>query len=212
MHIESSSLCIACQESGRHEPSLLCRRCFGRMRGDLDAIAWAYGWIGEQMQALRPSWRTGTIHRQGEPQPPMDVRLVDHRVHILGVLASWARMIGEEHQPAIPGPADPSLTTVVEWVHGLLPWCSDQPWCDDLARELGELRRTAQGLVPWERSRHDLPVPCRRCGKLSLSLYGGSDAVVCRELDCAERFTWAAYEKIVRTWHAETTANLGVAA
>jgi hypothetical protein len=197
--------CIICLEREPYGRSLICGGDFARLRGDLATVQWAHSWLGTSMLALPASWKPGTIHRRGGPQPPMNVAMHDVRVDITGKLATWARMVAEEMTPAMAGPAHGDVRTVATWLRAQLGWISDQPWCDEFARELTDMRSAAYALAPWERSRLDLPLPCPRCGLLSLSLYSGDDAVTCRIRDCGHALTWADYQrKVGEEWTRQT--------
>jgi hypothetical protein len=194
-----AALCVICHDRPPVGTSYLCGGDYARLRTDLALTAWAHWWLGRAMVTPAPAWKPGAIHHAAtEGQPPFPVALLDARSAIEAVLGSWARMIAEEHTPALAGPADGGVESVVRWLRARLPWCSDQPWVDDYARELAELRQQAHGLVPWSRARRDLPVPCPACGLLSLSAYSGDDAIVCRSHDCGRVVAWVEYEHAVR--------------
>lgn len=200
--------CIVCLEREPYGNSLLDGGCFARMRGDLATVQWAYSWLGATMLALPASWKPGTLHRAGESQPPTSLGMHDVRVDIHDTLASWARMIAEEHTPALHGPADDTVHAIAVWLRARLQWCSDQPWCDQFASALTILRQNAYALAPWDRSRIDLPLPCpkpRGCGLLTLSLYSGDDGVTCRNRACGRVISWADYYLEVRAeWTRQT--------
>jgi hypothetical protein len=197
----TASLCVACVAQPPYWPSYLCGGCYARLRGDLATVAWAYGWLGATMLSLGTAWKPGTIHRAGGSRPPFEVQLHDAREEIRLAVTRWGKRIGEQHEPAIPGPADWSVHTVGRWMQRHTQWCSDQPWCADLMADLAELRTAASALSPWQRARRDMPFPCPRCNWLSLSLYTGSDGITCRNRACGAPMTWADYEKRVTDWY-----------
>lgn len=193
-------MCILCHEREPVGRSLLDGGCFARMRGDLATAVWAHAWL--ETTALTPPgvWKPGTRHRAGGSQPPLNVALIDACVDIHGKLGSWARMIAEEHVPALHGPAADTVPAIGVWLRERLPWVSDQPWCDEFAGELSVLRRTAYGLAPWDRSRSDMPLPCPSCGLLSLSLYSGDEAITCRTRLCGRVLALPEYHGEVAAW------------
>lgn len=195
-------VCIICRaREVAYATSFLCKGCFARVRGDLATVADAYEQLAEGMSAIAPSWRTGTIHyAESEAKLPFRTEFHDLREHIVGVLRSWARMIGEEHTPALAGPADASVATTVKWIRARLPWCSTRRWIVDLAGELHQLRREANALVPWQAARVDLAAPCSVCGRLTLTRYTEDDDVTCRNRACGVVYTWLQYVELVYAW------------
>jgi hypothetical protein len=194
-------LCIVCLERELWSTSMVCGGCFARMRSDLAWLEWAYFWLEEAMTELAPSWRSGSIHaHQSEAPAPFPLQMLDARDQILGILRSWARLIGEEYQPAGPGPDGADVQTVTAWILAKLGWCSDQPWCDQFAEELADTRKLAYGLAPWEAHRRSLPAPCRGCGNLTLAQYGTDESAICRNRECGRIFTWGEYEVLVKQW------------
>jgi hypothetical protein len=203
--------CLICQDRDPYKDSLICGGCYARLYADVGTLVGAHTWLGIAMHAAPPGFKAGTIHRSPGPRPPFRVELHDQRVDILGKLAGWVRVIIEE-QPPGPGPADGDIRTVAQWLGVRLPWVSDQPWCDEMARELGEAARSARALVPWDRIVRELPLPCPRCGYLTLAVYGGTDTIVCRNRECSRTMIWADYEKAVREKHGEIISEQETAA
>lgn len=190
--------CVVCAtRPPAYTDSMMCGPCFNRLRADIATLVGAYEWLGISMRAPGPAWKTGTIHRSGDPRLPFRTDLFDAREDIAGKLTSWARAVAEEHVPALRGPADGEPRTVGRWLIAQLPWISDQPWCDAMAAELGDAARRAYGLAPWDRLRRDLPLPCPGCGLLSLAQHGGDEQVTCRIRTCGHAMPWADYWRLV---------------
>lgn len=196
----SDHLCVVCSVRPCKGDSELCGGCFVRLRVELATVQWAHDWLGVAMAASGVGPDTGVVHRSAESRPPYRLDITDARTDIEAKLASWARMIGEEHFPPLAGPLDATVPGICTWLRARLPWCSDQPWVDSFLAELAELRRMAYGLAPWDRTRTDMPLPCPACTLLSLSLYGGDDAVVCRARDCGHVMTAYEYKREVDEW------------
>jgi hypothetical protein len=187
--------CICCAVRPHLGRSFICGGCYARMLGDLSVLEFAYAWLGAQMAAPLPAWKPGTLHRAGESRPPLPVALHDARMDIHGKLGSWARLIAEEAR--MRGPERDEVPAIAAWLRIQLHYASDQPWCDDYATELADLRKSAYGLAPWDSARTDLALKCPGCGMLSLSLYSGSETVVCRVRLCGHRMTGADYMRAV---------------
>lgn len=180
-------MCICCQQNPPYGlRSMLCGPCFGGVRRDLATVAWAHGWLGAQLVALPASFRPGSLHAAAGSRPPINLGQHDARVQIEAVLTSWARLTGEEMVPALPGPRSGDVRTVAAWLgdRDRLSWISDQPWADEFARELRELRQQAYSAAPWDRMRDDLALPCPNCGLLALARYSGAEGVFCRNQMC----------------------------
>jgi hypothetical protein len=187
--------CICCAVRPHLGRSFICGGCYARMLGDLSVLEFAYAWLGAQMAAPLPAWKPGTLHRAGESRPPLPVALHDARMDIHGKLGSWARLIAEEAR--MRGPERDEVPAIASWLRIQLHYASDQPWCDDYATELADLRKSAYGLAPWDSARTDLALKCPGCGMLSLSLYSGSETVVCRVRLCGHRMTGPDYMRAV---------------
>jgi hypothetical protein len=186
--------CTVCADRPAAPPSLMCGTCYARLRRDITTLVNAHVWLGIQMITPVPAWKPGTIgHHTTSSRPPYRLEYSDARDDIAGKLTSWARMVAEEHTPALAGPADPDPATVGRWLRLRTHWISEQDWCAEMCRELADAARAAYGLAPWERHRRDLPLPCPACGYLTLALYGGDELIVCRYAECGRELTWIDY-------------------
>lgn len=74
--------------------------------------------------------------------------------------------------PAREGwPARAGLPEVARWLTDHLHWITVQPWCGELAGDLGRVMSAAHQSTPWrEEIRRDTE-PCRRCGKATVVLH-----------------------------------------
>lgn len=202
--------CLVCLTNPpQFTESFLCGPCFNSLRRDIATLVGAHTWLHLAMLNPAPSWKVGTIGRApASTRPPFRLELFDARVDIEGKLTTWARAVAEDHVPALRGPADGQMATVGKWLIAQLSWISDQPFCDEMAREFRETASMAFGLVPWQRLRRDLPMPCPGCGYLTLSKYGGDDQVSCRNRACGKAMTWADYwGNVVQTSEKERLAR-----
>lgn len=204
--------CLACDRP-RWSNSLMCGGCFVRLRSDIDTLIAAHAELGRDMTAIRAGRHDGASHQPPGPRLPFPEPLHDTRVMIEAQLTGWARIIAEEHTPAIHGPTDSSLPTVGLWMAALLPWVSQQQWCDAMAGELGETALSVRRLVPTEPRRRELPGPCPACRMLSLIVYDGDEVVFCRIRTCGHRMPWGQYAALFHgpVYKAPTSAE-GVAA
>lgn len=196
----SDTLCVVCNTRPRKGRSYLCGGDFVRLRVELATVQDAHRWLGVAMNASGAGPNTGVMRHAADSKPPYRLDFTDARTDIEGKLASWAQMIGEEHFPPLAGPLDATVPGICTWLRARLPWCSDQPWVDAFLTELADLRRMAYGLAPWDRTRTDSSLPCPSCALLTLSLYGGDDAVVCRNRPCGHIMTVHEYRRAVSEW------------
>jgi hypothetical protein len=206
MAVESTAEpCLVCGQSWALSPSWMCGGCFRRLDRDLAQAVWAHGWLGAKMTSLRPAWRTGTIGRDGEPQPPYDVQITDVRNAIQATLVEWSKRIAYEHIPVLVGPADHTVAALGRWLRAHSHWASDQPWCNQYAYDLAKARSDAYKLAPWDRAREDLALPCPRCGAQSLTYYQGSDGVTCSRRGCSHTMAWSDYLGLIAEWRRRNT-------
>lgn len=198
-------LCSVCAIRQRRAPSLMCGPCFAYLRRNISVLVGAHIWLGVAMLSPTPASKPGTIHRSAESSLPFRAELHDARVLIAARLSSWARVVCEEHMPALAGPADGQPETVGRWLADpdRLRWISDQPFCEPMAAELAETAQAAYALVPWGRHRQDLALPCPTCNILALSLYGGDEVIMCRNLECCQQMTRGEYDVLLERWRAE---------
>jgi len=206
-------MCIFCHDNPPFGlRSMLCGPCFGSMRRDLATLQFAHAWLGAELVALPAAFKPGTIHGSAGPRAPLSFDKHDMRVEIEAVLGSWARVVGEEMTPPLPGPRDGEVATVAAWLRDRdrLSWISDQPWADEFVRELVDLRQRAHAIAPWSAFRQDLPLPCPACGMLSLAVFGGDEFVRCRMRVCGRMMTPGEYRQEVLAWHERATTRRGV--
>lgn len=197
-----AAICIACHTRPVAFDSWLCGGCFARLRSDLTTVADAFDQLADGMSAMAPGWKTGAIHGTEEPRLPFNPDLHDLRVRIVAAIDTWVRRVIRDHpHPGrLTGPADYSLTTMVDWLRIHLPWCSRQYWVEQLARELRTLIRETGTHIRLQAAYTALPTPCGGCGRLSLVEYHGDDAVTCRNRECGGLYEWPVYAELVQKW------------
>lgn len=83
----------------------------------------------------------------GTREKPLPVNLLrlEHVIQVRGVLASWAQMVAEERNVAVPDDPDPRVTSGFLRRH--LDFCCQQAWADEMATEILELGRRAWSLL-----------------------------------------------------------------
>jgi hypothetical protein len=95
--------------------------------------------------AVASGGRSGTLASHKAPARLDAIALADPRPwtdSALGVLASWARVVREDRSLSATGAA--TVTTERRLLSTHLPWLLEQPWVDDLHRDLTALLRSLQ--------------------------------------------------------------------
>ncbi|GGM64181.1 hypothetical protein GCM10012275_38410 [Longimycelium tulufanense] len=129
---------------------LTCRPCGLRVRDLLRRIVDDYALL-DQDEQLIPERSGATSGRRTGPGPSVPIQLTvvamtDIRsaqdgcgaYSVPAVLDSWIRAAAEESGNAAPQP--PTVAGDVRWLLGLLSWLRQQPWIDEMYRELRELQ------------------------------------------------------------------------
>ena len=77
----------------------------------------------------------------GDPERalPYDERAAEALHTARAVLVAWTRLVLDEHPSGLHSPAD-TLPAICTFLLTHLPWCAEQPWIDDLHREIRETR------------------------------------------------------------------------
>lgn len=173
-----------------------CSGCLYGLTEALECLPRQWDTLG---RSLAPQSRTGPqVTGTRERALPINVAVADQREDIRGKLASWSVMIAEERGITPPGAGTPHVTAPWLLVH--LRWACAQPWLDEYAAEIRQLRSRANALLyPTGRRRVEVG-PCveHGCdGTLTATIAPLDDllpsSVTC-DVDLAH--TWSASE-----WH-----------
>lgn len=192
-------LCLMGCGRPRRDRSHLDGGCYARLRADLANLRFGYIHLGNEISALRAAKREGTRHGKSESRPPLNVDLVDVRWATEETVLAWGAYIAENHQPAIRGPLERTVPTVIRWLlDQALGWVSNQTWVWEFANDIGDLRHRAYSAAPWQRVRIDLPTPCPDCRMLTLSTYPGDAQAVCRQRACGRQIPIASMKETKR--------------
>lgn len=201
--------CILEHEKPQHaRHGLLCGAHYSRLERTIAETPAVLSWL----QANRESGSSHGEHVSGSREPPTPLRIDVHDalVDIPEKLGSWCRLITEEANLA--GPANAQPETVCTWLLARLPWVCNQPWVDELCRELDEATRFAHVLAPWRPGRHLLPAPCpsEGCEMLSLVRHDGDDHVTCdRRLGgCGRVWSEDDYKRLTLVLASEKRADV----
>lgn len=179
------------------EGSCLCTRCRDLLERRLADLPSLVAQLDHLLLHGLPAGRSlGNGRTKGEPPLPSRgfAEVHDHLADVQQKLASWVQMTCEERQ--LRGPDRSDVRTLTFWLLSQFDWLARHLAAGDLADEVRDLHRTAEGIAQTQPQRHHLPVPCpdEKCGAHEMSRLDGADHVIC--LACG------------LTWHESDYARL----
>lgn len=143
----------------------------------------------------------------------VDERVADHRRLITSVLASWCRVVAEDH--AITPPPTPDISRTAPWLAVHVDWCAAQEWVADMLGELRQLARRARSITDIPARRVPLDERClahtggQRCdGTITVVVHGDdwwADCSTCDEPQDAAPYLrgtgWVTSDGVIRLAH-----------
>lgn len=174
----------------------LCQRDTERIGQDAITLAELHGEL-----ALRLLGGTGMGERVGGT--PDDTRIpnaaaVEVRTEIRHVLVAWCRLIAEERGFLLP---PDTVEAMGAYVMVSATWLAATEYADEVASELGELRRRAWGIAypSGTRAIDIAPCPMPQCTGTVRAVLRATDALLPSELACDadDGHRWGAAQ-----WHA----------
>jgi hypothetical protein len=156
-----------------------------------------WDWYTSRKSGLRAAvYDSDHITVTKEPPLPFNPAIYDHLELMRVLYGRWAKRVAEQAPAAGSGPADHEASTSAAWLLDRAGWIAEQPFVEVLMVHLREMENRGRALAPWQATRHGLPIPCPKCERLSLVLYGGEDWVTCTASDCDEIIGWFRYERL----------------
>jgi hypothetical protein len=154
----------------------------------------------EQLVAEMPA-KAGDLDRAsgtGGPRPRgshseicVDDRAATHRAHMAGVVASWCRVVAEDHNITPPRSAD--LERTCPWLLPHLDWCAANRWVDEMLLELRGVSKRAVALTDLPARTVPLAAQClahrdgQRCdGYVTIVVRGDDWTARCSAAECEE--------------------------
>jgi hypothetical protein len=200
-------------ENGQPRPrwaqtGLLCRRCADRLERHLAELPAQAQQLRAVLSGPPRGGRGENRPTKGNPPVPLNLAAHDHLQHLTDTLASWAQLVIDER--SLRGPDTPTIESLSRWLLAQIDWLITQPWVDDLADEMRDLTRVADGLTHARPGWHRLPVPCPGCDSLSLGRWDGDDHINCST--CGERWAEQDYPRFVRVVAGDVTVTAPEAA
>lgn len=192
---------------------LLCDRDTRRLEQHLAELPARVHQLRAVLPGVQAPKRDGSRHTKGHPPVPLNLAAHDHLDLLAATVTSWVRLVAEER--GLRGPDRPEVGRLSGWLLGQLDWLVEQPWVDDLAEEMRDLSRVADGLTQVRPGWHVLPAPCPRCSGpddpvLTLGRWDGDDHVGCST--CGERWAEEEYPRLVLVLSQDVTVTAEEAA
>jgi hypothetical protein len=76
---------------------------------------------------------------------PINPTASEHQCQIVGVLASWCKLVADER--GIATPAGPEVWRTAPWLTVHVTWCAANPWVDEMLAELRQLAGRARSIA-----------------------------------------------------------------
>lgn len=198
----------------------LCARCATLLQQRLAELPSRHDALRAVMnRPLRSRSGNSDSKRTKAEAPPIEfpVEIHDHLTAINATCASWVQLVTEERN--LRGPGRDDLNSLTAWLGSQLDWLLDHPAVGDLADEMRDLSRVADGLARTRPKRYRLEAPCPvlGCEARDLIREDGDDHVWCGS--CGGVWTEDQYPWMVRVALAtsagcltahEAAARLGV--
>ena len=145
------------------EPSRLCVRCGGMLERRLAEIPAHATALRAVLGGLRSSVRGGSRPTKGEPPVPLNIAAHDHLTAMKATLVSWVRLVCEERD--LRGPDRDDLDVLSGWLLSQIGWLLQHDAVGDLADEVRDLTRVADGLTHLTRRPVRAGCDCFGCGE-----------------------------------------------
>lgn len=186
--------CRGCQ----HAPAKhgrLCRNCHRRLELMLTDAPTVVAWLNAHLTrgTARPAKNDAEMRRASGDQPiPLDLGVLDLVDTWEQTLTGWVDVLCESTAPNLAGPSAHDPRTCARFLLTWLSTVEDQDWTEDCWTELADLTRDSHAVAPWRPTMRRVDgVPCPRCNRHALVVFGGEDDVTC--LECRETIPPARY-------------------
>lgn len=193
------------QPSGRlvHLPALLCSRCEAALTKRLAEMPARRDLLRDTLGGIGGTRSSENKPTKGNPPVPLNIAAHDLLVDMQAKAVSWTQLVCEER--GLRGPDQSDLRVLAPWLVSQVDWLIEQPWVDDLAEEMRDLARQADGLTAHRARWNRLEAPCPDCGAHELGRWDGSDDVHC--LSCGMKWDRPALMEKQTARHTLTAAS-----
>lgn len=145
-----TDICIARHrlDPDRHRRAIdglyLCHGCRDRLEQLVAEMPARYDELGRALTGGGGGGGQRVSGSSSEPAP-INLGVTEHRQHIEGVLASWARLVAEER--GIAPPAGPQVVRTAPWLTVHIDWCAGNRWVDEMLTELRACTGRARAML-----------------------------------------------------------------
>lgn len=171
----------------------LCARCSDHLEQRIAELPAQQQQVRACLGGLRSNTNDGSRRTKGNPPMPMNPTAFDHLEQLHATVVGWTRIITEER--GLRGPDRNDVAHLGPWLLSQHDWICGQPWVDDMADELRDLQRAADGITRARPQQHRLPAPCPTCDQQQLTRWDGADHVTCGS--CGRTWTEHDYARLV---------------
>lgn len=144
-----STTCGLCERDLEH--GYLCHGCTTRLAERLDQLPVLHDELVQCLVPRRGGWgEIVTAKSAAGPRSPLDEDVLDeiHSGHMTSVIHSWRTDVQRVRWPEHSAPPPAGLAADCRWLGMELEWITAHyPAAGDLAREVGELERSARSIV-----------------------------------------------------------------
>lgn len=159
------------------EPGLLCRRCATLLEQRIAELPAHATDLRAVLGGLKASEKGENRPTKGTAPIPLNLAAHDHLTLMHATCVSWVLMVCEERD--LRGPDRNDLPVLTGWLLSQLPWLLEHGAVGDLAEEMRDLARVADGIARAKPQWHRLEAPCPHCGVLGLGRWDGESQVAC---------------------------------
>ncbi|MCW2957147.1 MAG: hypothetical protein JWO69_2016 [Thermoleophilia bacterium] len=161
-----------------HPPTLLCQRCEDGLTRRLAEMPATYDLLHNVLLHGAPTApKLGNSPTKGNPPMPISAAVHDHLVLIKAQVVSWANLVREDR--GLHGPDRDEVSSIAGWLLSQVEWIVQQMWVDDMAEEMRDLTRTADGLTQHRARWNRLDSPCPDCCHYERGRWDGHAEVQC---------------------------------
>lgn len=182
----------------------LCRRCADLLEKRIAELPARQRELRDNLGGLHSHERGENRPTKGTPPVPLNIAAHDHLTDMHAKVVSWVRMVAEERD--LRGPDRDALTYLCPWLLSQLPYLLQHGAVGDLADEMRDLTRTADGLTRAQPQRHHLPAPCPDCEATELYRLDGADHVLCQS--CGLTWHERDYDRLVLVLASDTRTSV----
>ncbi|MFW6694494.1 hypothetical protein [Streptomyces sp. MAR4 CNX-425] len=182
-------------ESSAAAGSLLCERCLTSAERQLRELPGLHRECLHQAApttAARPT--NPTKVSASRSLDPLDISVLDTRLHILSLLESWSEVVVEKRGAAAPRRRVPDLA---RFLAAHLGWLTAQPPAAEFADEIEALVRELRQIIDPDRGEHFTFVhACVQdgCGGTITAALRPGESVPGRSVACSAGHAWEAHE------------------